>query len=132
MQNNILTHEKLDMIELGFRKADCKSMRDNALFQYALELITNLSDALDRNKIISSKKDMKKYMLNNAKNWQHYSESGNSLCYTYQLLERMFTKSQREHYPDYKIYNGELIKSQAHFLAVACYIICLRSGLPNE
>lgn len=131
MQNNTLTMETVNNIELSFRKKNCTSKHDSALFLYTMELLHNLKDALDRNKVIATKRDAKKCMLNNAESWLHYSEAGNSLCYTYELLERMYTKSQRTRFPEYKIYNGELLRHQARYLSLACWLICYQSKLPN-
>lgn len=74
-----------------------KGIYQKAICQYAFELVDNIAD----NYITTPEElghlenitNLKERALNGATNWSQYSWSGCSLCYNYDILERLFCKS---------------------------------------
>lgn len=60
-------------------------------------------------------------LLNGANNWGHYSWAGCSLCYNYDILERLCPASVIKKYQNCSMVNGvELLDIQARALKQAC------------
>lgn len=73
---------------------------------------------------LTNSKDFKEFehvLLNGADNWGHYSWGGCSLCYNYDILERLCPASIIKKYENSSMVNGvELLDIQARALKQAC------------
>lgn len=63
---------------------------EKGIKKYAYDLLESLGDEKDFNNL----DDLKKALLKGAENWKQYSYSDNSLCYNYQIAERLATPSE--------------------------------------
>lgn len=86
-----------NIIILEFKKQRCTSKSDRAKLDYINDLLESLEDM----ELIKDLKDYTKdqfeeLLLNGANNWLHYSFSGCSLCYNYDIAERILTPSQQK------------------------------------
>ena len=74
-----------------------RSTWDKAVTLYAHELLDTVEDYYNWNKdeFEFPPKDLLKVCLNGADNWNHYSWSGCSLCYNYDIDERINVPSKR-------------------------------------
>ena len=67
-----------------------RSTWDRGVKIYACALLEDLEDE----KSFANLEDLKKALLNGAENWKQYSYYGFSLCYNYQIAERLATPSE--------------------------------------
>lgn len=108
-------HTDIDRLKLR------KSAWNNGLKQYMHDFI-DYDDILFEKLIKSgSFYDFKQILLNGANNWTHHSWSGCSLCYNYDILERLFPANMVKRYQNCSMVNGmELLDIQAKALNQAC------------
>lgn len=64
-----------------------RSCWDKGVRLYALELLDNLAGLTDEE--LCSKSQVKRFLLNGASDWKHYSESGCALCYDVDIAHRL-------------------------------------------
>ena len=108
-------HADIDRLKLR------KSAWNNGLKQYMHDFIDY--DDILFDKLIKSKSfyDFKQILLNGADNWTHHSWSGCSLCYNYDILERLFPANIIKRYQNSSMVNGmHLLDIQAKALRQAC------------
>lgn len=108
-------HADIDHLKLR------KSAWNNGLKQYMHDFI-DYDDILFE-KLVKSKSfyNFKQILLNGANNWTHHSWSGCSLCYNYDILERLFPANIIKRYQNCSMVNGmELLDIQAKALNQAC------------
>lgn len=108
-------HTDIDRLKLR------KSAWNNGVKQYMHDFIDY--DITLFNKLIKSQNfaEFEKILLNGANNWQHHSWSGCSLCYNYDILERLCPQSVIKKYENCSTINGvELLDIQARALKQAC------------
>ena len=97
-----------------------------AVILYALELVDNIGDPYtttqeQRDNLENiEKQDLKSLALNGADSWSQYSWGGCSLCYNYDILERLFCPSIVKKYENADTVQGvHLLDRQANALARA-------------
>lgn len=108
-------HTDIDRLKLR------KSAWNNGLKQYMHDFIDY--DDILFDKLVKSKSfyDFKQVLLNGADNWTHHSWSGCSLCYNYDILERLFPANMVKRYQNCSMVNGmHLLDIQAKALNQAC------------
>lgn len=93
---------------------------------YALELADNIGDHYiitqeqRENLEKVSRHDLEAFALNGASSWRQYSWGGCSLCYNYDILERLYCPSMVKRYENSDTVQGfHLLDRQAHALARA-------------
>ena len=103
-----------------------KGTYKKAVILYALELVDNIGDHYtttqeQRDNLENiEKQDLKALALNGADSWSQYSWSGCSLCYNYDILERLFCPSIVKKYENADTVQGvHLLDRQANALARA-------------
>lgn len=122
--------EKLKSI-LEKEHENTKGTYKKAIILYALELVDNICDHYattqeQRDNLEKiEKQDLKALALNGADSWSQYSWGGCSLCYNYDILERLFCPSIVKKYENADTVQGvHLLDRQANALAKAfCHIL---------
>lgn len=71
-----------------------RSAWSKAVTLYAYELIEQVEEEV----LPDDFDELEEILLNGARNWLQYSEGGCSLCYDYQIAERLCTKKEFERY----------------------------------
>ena len=93
---------KIKDIENKLLSRTDRSTWDKAVTQYALDILCDL-DYLERNPDFDisklSPKELEAVCLNGATDWRIYSFGGCSLCYNYDIQERLYPRSQWRKYP---------------------------------
>lgn len=93
---------KIKDIENKLLSRQDRSTWDKAVTQYALEILCDL-DYLERDPDFDigklSVKELEAVCLNGANDWRMYSFGGCSLCYNYDIQERLYPKSKWRKYP---------------------------------
>ena len=118
--NNLQTikasiHADIDCLKLR------KSAWNNGVKQYMRDFIDY--DMILFDKLVKSQNflEFTQILLNGADNWTHHSWSGCSLCYNYDILERLFPANMIKRYQNCSMVNGmELLDIQAKALNQAC------------
>ena len=108
-------HADIDRLKLR------KSAWNNGLKQYMHNFIDYDNILFD--KLVKSKNfdEFEQILLNGANNWTQHSWSGCSLCYNYDILERLYPASIIKRYQNCSMVNGmELLDIQAKALNQAC------------
>lgn len=108
-------HTDIDCLKLR------KSAWNNGIKQYMHDFIDY--DDILFDKLVKSQNfnEFKQILLNGANNWTHHSWSGCSLCYNYDILERLCPASVVKKYQNCSMINGmELLDIQARALSQAC------------
>ena len=108
-------HTDIDCVKLR------KSAWNNGIKQYMHDFIDY--DDILFDKLVKSQNfnEFKQILLNGANNWTHHSWSGCSLCYNYDILERLCPASVVKKYQNCSMINGmELLDIQARALSQAC------------
>ena len=120
-----MTIEKLKSI-LEEEYESTKGTYKKAVILYALELVDNIGDNYtttqeQRDNLENiEKQDLKSLALNGADSWSQYSWGGCSLCYNYDILERLFCPSIVKKYENADTVQGvHLLDRQANALARA-------------
>lgn len=95
-----------------------------AIYQYAFELVDNIADnyitTAEELEHLESIANLKERALNGATNWNQYSWGGCSLCYNFDILNRLFCKSIAKKYENADSVRGRhLLDYQASALARA-------------
>lgn len=120
-----MTIEKLKSI-LEEEYESTKGTYKKAVILYALELVDNIGDNYtttqeQRDNLEKiEKQELKALALNGADSWSQYSWGGCSLCYNYDILERLFCPSIVKKYENADTVQGvHLLDRQANALARA-------------
>lgn len=72
-----------------------RSAWDKGVIAYAHDMLDSLEENFTAEEIENiGFGDLKKSILNGAKNWKQYSEGGCALCYDMQIAKRLCTKSE--------------------------------------
>lgn len=95
-----------------------------AIYQYAFELVDNIADnyitTAEELEHLESIANLKERALNGATNWNQYSWGGCSLCYNFDILNRLFCKFIAKKYENADSVRGRhLLDYQASALARA-------------
>lgn len=81
------------LIETSIRVDAGRSAWAKGVAEYALGLIeeleTNIHDGYVSASVFANVAELEKAMLNGAKNWKQYSESGCAFCYDHQIAKRL-------------------------------------------
>ena len=124
-----MTIEKLKSI-LEEEYESTKGTYKKAVILYALELVDNIGDNYtttqeQRDNLEKiEKQELKALALNGADSWSQYSWGGCSLCYNYDILERLFCPSIVKKYENADTVQGvQLLDRQANALARAFNLI---------
>ena len=97
---------------------------NKGLYLYALELVDNIGDHYastqeQRDNLQNIDRDtLKELALNGAEDWGQYSWGGCSLCYNYDILERLFCPSMVKRYQ-----NADSVRG-LHLLDFQKYALC--------
>ena len=117
--------EKLKSI-LEEEYENTKGTYKKAIISYALELVDNIGDHYattqeQRDNLEKiEKQDLKALALNGADSWSQYSWGGCSLCYNYDILERLYCPSIVKKYENADTVQGvHLLDRQANALTRA-------------
>lgn len=111
----ICIHADIDRLKMR------KSAWSNGVKAYMHDFIDY--DMILFEKLVKSRNfvEFQKILLNGANDWVHHSWSGCSLCYNYDILERLCPKSIIKKYQNCSMVNGvELLDIQARALKQAC------------
>lgn len=101
-----------------------RGIYQKAICQYALELCENIADdhttTAEELEHLESITNLKERALNGASDWNNYSWCGCSLCYNYDILNRLFCPSLVKKYANSDSVRGRhLLDYQAKALAKA-------------
>lgn len=106
------------------KETKARGTYNKALYSYALELVENIGDHYNTtqeqrdNLQDIDRETLKKLALNGADSWEQYSWGGSSLCYNYDILERLFCPSIVKKYENADSVRGvHLLDYQAKALA---------------
>lgn len=75
------------------RKTKPRSAWNNGVKMYAIDLLNNVKEDRGGSFDITTS-NYKKALLNGAKDWKQYSESGNALIYNVDIAKRLCTKTE--------------------------------------
>jgi len=85
--------EMIEAITQKVEQSKTRSAWDRGVKAYAIELLENLAEQADGGYItredLSSRDNLRKALLNGARDWREFSEGGCSLCYDCDIAERL-------------------------------------------
>lgn len=106
-----------------------RSTWDKGVQKYAVEILESYAD-LNVTSLVPEREDLEKALLNGATDWYQYSEGGCALIYTADIVERLYTPSERRRFHKDWEYNIEFLKVQAEALDQAfCLIVSVLNRL---
>ena len=110
--------------KLNEEEKKARGTYNKAIYQYAFELVDNIADnyitTAEELEHLENITNLKERALNGATNWNQYSWGGCSLCYNYDILQRLFCKSIAKKYENADSVRGRhLLDCQASALSKA-------------
>lgn len=99
-----------------------RSTWDKGVQKYAIEILESYAD-LNATDLVPERESLEKALLLGAKDWQQYSEGANSLVYTGDIVERLYTPSERLRLRKDWEYDTTFLKVQARALFQAFCLI---------
>lgn len=125
--------------ELEQQQKQARGTYQKAIFEYAFEICDNIADnyisTAEELEHLESITNLKERALNGASDWEQYSWGGCSLCYNYDILERLFCPSIVKKYENADSVRGRhLLDYQAAALSRAfskINLIIKTSGAKN-
>lgn len=110
--------------KLNEEQKKARGVYQKAIYVYAFELIDNIADnyitTANELEHLENIPNLKERALNGATSWNQYSWGGCSLCYNYDILQRLFCKSIVKKYENADSVKGRhLLDWQASALSKA-------------